>query len=113
MSFMEKEVEKLKKKAAEFDEKRYENFLNYQDTGYGKYYRQMDKAEKERDEIEEFVYAQERVKDLESKLNKHYKFEAGLKQKLTELLEEYNARTHPDANSALGYIFSFIAIEEP
>lgn len=113
MSFMNKEIEKLKKKAAELEDKRYEAFRNHQDSGYEKYYKQMVKAEDERDEIEEFIYAREKVKYQERKLKEHYKFEDGLKKKLTELLAEYNAKDHPEANTALGYLYSYIIKEEP
>jgi hypothetical protein len=112
-AFLDKEIEKLRKKAAELDDKRYEAFRNHQDTGYEKYYKQMVKAEDERDEIEEFLYSIDKVKIQKKQIDEYYQFTEKLKKKITDMLEENDARYHSEANSVLGSIFSYIAVNEP
>lgn len=113
MTYLEKEKAKLEKKLKELEEKKYEAFMSYQDSGYARYENQRYKYEHEAEEISRFLYAQDNAEDYKRKLREYQKFIEGLKKKIEGLEEEYPRKTYPEYNYILGRVVSYIVQEEP
>ena len=106
MNYLDKEKEKLKNKIKDLEEKEYEEFMNFQDTGYQKYENRRYKYEQEKEEISKFLYAEETTSYYKNKLNDYKDLFDRLKTKIEKLKQEYPRNLYPDVDHVLGRLYS-------